>query len=468
MPQCSAVRLSVLSGGVFLKGRFIWMKMDEMFARAPIPKVYMQLALPVVLGMVASMVYNLADTFFVAQTGNADLVAGIALGTPLFSFMLAVGDIFGLGGSAAISRLLGQKAHQASAHLSSFCFYAAIAFSLVLTVLMLVFERPILGMLGVTAATYQYAAGFYRMMALGSTFIIVSLVPGNIIRTEGLATKSMIATLTGTLLAIVLDPIFLFVLDWGAAGVGLANVLGYAVNTTMLVYFMVKDCQILSLSPKLWRVSWADVRTILNIGIPASLTNFMQSFGVMLLNNYLALYGAVAVAAMGIVLKIYMVVMLIMVGFAFGAQPLIGYNYGAANKARFRAIVRFDFMVEVVYALICAVILMIFAPQLVALFMAKPAIVTMGTKMLRLLLATAPFIGAILVFTTLFQSIGKASGALIMAVTRQGIVFAIVIVILARLFGFQGVIMAQPVADVVTFLIGYWLYRQLVVKSEAK
>jgi Na+-driven multidrug efflux pump len=278
----------------------------------------------------------------------------------------------------------------------------------------------------------------------------------------------MIATLTGTLLAIVLDPIFLFVLDWGAAGVGLANVLGYAVNTTMLVYFMVKDCQILSLSPKLWRVSWADVRTILNIGIPASLTNFMQSFGVMLLNNYLALYGAVAIAAMGIVLKIYMVVMLIMVGFAFGAQPLIGYNYGAANKARFRAIVRFDFMVEVVYALICAVILMIFAPQLVALFMDKPAIVTMGTKMLRLLLATAPFIGAILVFTTLFQSIGKASGALIMAITRQGIVFAIVIVLLARLFGFQGVIMAQPVADVVTFLIGYWLYRQLVVKSEAK
>jgi Na+-driven multidrug efflux pump len=260
----------------------------------------------------------------------------------------------------------------------------------------------------------------------------------------------------------------LFVLDWGAAGVGLANVLGYAVNTTMLVYFMVKDCQILSLSPKLWRVSWADVRTILNIGIPASLTNFMQSFGVMLLNNYLALYGAVAIAAMGIVLKIYMVVMLIMVGFAFGAQPLIGYNYGAANKARFRAIVRFDFMVEVVYALICAVILMIFAPQLVALFMDKPAIVTMGTKMLRLLLATAPFIGAILVFTTLFQSIGKASGALIMAITRQGIVFAIVIVLLARLFGFQGVIMAQPVADVVTFLIGYWLYRQLVVKSEAK
>lgn len=302
------------------------MKIEQLFEHESIPKVYMQLALPVVLGMVASMIYNLADTFFVAKTGNANLVAGIALGTPLFSFMLAVGDIFGLGGSAIISQLLGKKQHLDSAHLSSFCFYAAIIFSLLLTVLMLAFERPLLKLLGVTAATYPYAAGFYRMMALGSVFIIVSLVPGNIIRTEGLATKSMAATLAGTILTILLDPLFLFVFHWGATGVGLANVIGYALNTSLLVCFMVKDCQILTLSPHQWRVAPPAVRAVLKIGIPASLTNFMQSFGVMLLNNYLARYGTTAVAAMGIVLKIYMVVMLIMVGFAFGAQPLIGYN----------------------------------------------------------------------------------------------------------------------------------------------
>lgn len=438
------------------------MKIEQLFEHESIPKVYMQLALPVVLGMVASMVYNLADTFFVAKTGNANLVAGIALGTPLFSFMLAVGDIFGLGGSAIISQLLGKKQHLDSAHLSSFCFYAAIAFSLLLTVLMLVFERSLLKLLGVTAATYPYAAGFYRMMALGSVFIIVSLVPGNIIRTEGLAAKSMVATLAGTFLTILLDPLFLFVFHWGAAGVGLANVIGYALNTSLLVYFMVKDCQILTLSPHQWQVTASAVRAVLKIGIPASLTNFMQSFGVMLLNNYLARYGTVAVAAMGIVLKIYMVVMLIMVGFAFGAQPLIGYNYGAKNKARFHAILRFDFLIEVIYASGCALLLMVFSPQLVALFMNQAPIVALGTKMLRWLLITAPFVGAILVFTTVFQSLGKATGALIMAISRQGIIFAIVIVLLAWLFGLQGVILAQPVADMVTFLIGFGLYRRLV------
>ncbi len=440
------------------------MDLDQLFARAPVPKVYMKIALPVVLGMVASMVYNLADTFFVAQTGNANLVAGIALGTPLFSFMLAIGDIFGLGGSAAISRLLGKKEHIQSAHLSSYCFYSSIVLSLVLTVLMLVFERPILGVMGVTSQTYSYAADFYRMLAIGAVFIIVSLVPGNIIRTEGLATKSMIATLTGTILTIILDPIFLFIFHWGALGVGLANVLGYVVNTSMLVYFMIKDTQILSLSLKKVRVSRKAIREILSIGIPASLTNFMQSFGVMLLNNYLAPYGSDAIAAMGIVLKIYMVVMLIMVGFAFGAQPLIGYNYGSGDRARFKAVVKFDFLVEVVYALICAVILMIFAPQLMALFMHNASIIRMGTIMLRLLLMTAPLIGAILVFTTIFQSAGKAVGALVMSISRQGVIFGIVIVILAAWFGYTGVIIAQPVADVLTFIIGFWLYKQLLAR----
>ncbi|GEN95477.1 MATE family efflux transporter [Pediococcus ethanolidurans] len=439
------------------------MNLDYLFAHAPIPKVYMKLALPVVLGMVASMIYNLADTFFVAQTGNADLVAGIALGTPLFSFMLAIGDIFGLGGSAAISRLLGKKMHVDSAHLSSFCFYSAIVFSLVLTLVMLVFERPILGLMGVTSQTYQYAADFYRMIALGSVFIIVSLVPGNIIRTEGLATKSMIATLSGTILTIVLDPIFLFSFHWGALGVGLANVIGYVVNTSLLVIFMIKDCQILSLSIKKIYVSKKAIKDVLNIGIPASLTNFMQSFGIMLLNNYLAPYGANAIAAMGIVLKIYMVVMLIMVGFAFGAQPLIGYNYGSGDTDRFKAVVKFDFVIEVVYALICAVILMIFAPQLMALFMHNTAIIKMGTTMLRLLLATAPLTGAILVFTTIFQSAGKAMGALIMSISRQGIIFGISIVSLAALFGYTGVIIAQPIADILTFAVGYWLYKQILV-----
>lgn len=433
--------------------------MNDLFEKAPIPKAYMQLALPVVLGMVASMIYNLADTFFVAQTGNANLVAGVALGSPLFSFMLAVGDIFGLGGSAVISRALGKHDYQLSARISSFCFYVAIALSFVLTAILLFFEDPILGWLGATSATRPYIADFYRILVLGSTFIIVSLVPGNIIRTEGLAQLSMIATISGTILTIILDPLFLFVFHWGASGVAFANVLGFAVNTGLLIIFM-RRAKSLSLAPRLAHVSRPDFKAVVAVGIPASLTNLTQSVGMMILNSYLAAYGAQAVAAMGIVQKIYLVVMMVMVGFAFGAQPLIGYTFGAKNWERLRATLRFDLKIEGGYALVCAVILMLFAPQLIKLFMTQPAIVSMGTVMLRAMLLTTPLVGFILVFTTVFQSVGAAMSALIMALSRQAVLLGLAIVILAQLFGLNGIIWAQPVADVLTCLIGWFLYRR--------
>ena len=161
--------------------------MEELFEKAPVKKVYYQLALPVVFSMIISMVYNIADTYFVAKTGNTDLVAGITVSSPLFMFMLAVGDIFGLGGSALISRLFGQKRYEESKHVSSFSFYGDIIFTIILTVLLLVFEAPIMHLLGANAQTYKYAAEFYRVLVIGSVFITLSLVPGNMIRTEGLA-----------------------------------------------------------------------------------------------------------------------------------------------------------------------------------------------------------------------------------------------------------------------------------------
>ena len=210
--------------------------MEDLFERAPIPRAYFKLALPVVLSMVASMIYNLADTFFVSQTQNTNLVAGVALCTPLFSLLIAIGDIFGLGGSSLISRLLGEKAFQTGSRVSSFCLYGAVVFGLLTTILLLAFERPILHLLGATTATYAYAAQFYRIMALGAMPIIVSIVPGNLIRTEGFATQSMIGTMVGTVITIILDPILIFSLGMEAAGAALATVIDYTISASVLVY----------------------------------------------------------------------------------------------------------------------------------------------------------------------------------------------------------------------------------------
>ena len=434
--------------------------MEELFEKAPVKKVYYQLALPVVFSMIISMLYNIADTYFVAKTGNTDLVAGITVSSPLFMFMLAIGDIFGLGGSALISRLFGQKRYEESKHVSSFSFYGDIIFTIILTVLLLVFEAPIMHLLGANAQTYQYAAEFYRVLVIGSVFITLSLVPGNMIRTEGLAVKSMIATISGTVLAIILDPIFLFGIKWGAAGVAFANVLGYALNTGLLIYFTWKDSKFLSFNPKYIKVSWHHFKEIIAIGIPSSVTNFMQTFGMALLNNYLVIYGNDKVAAMGITQKVYGIVTLVLVGFAFGAQPLIGYNYGAKNAKRFREVLRYDFKVEVVYAIIASLILIVLSPFVIKLFMNNPQIIADGSYMLRVCLLTTPFIGAILVYTTVFQSAGKGWSALVMSISRQGVVYFISMVVMVKILGYHGVVMAQPVADILTCAIGYLIYQR--------
>jgi putative MATE family efflux protein len=440
--------------------------MDDLFLKAPVPKAYFKLALPVVLGMVASMIYNLADTFFIAKTQNANLVAGVTICTPLFSLMLALGDIFGLGGSALISRLLGQQKHNAARQASSFCFYAALLVGAIVSLLMLLNENFILRLLRTTGATYQYAAEFYRVMVAGSVLIIVSLIPGNLLRTEGLALESMIGTMVGTILTIILDPIFIFKLQLGATGAALATVIGYAFSDLVLVYYVCYRAKFLTIKPIGLKVNRATFSSILVIGIPASITNLMQSFGTALLNNALANYGAAAIAALGIALKVYLIVMLVMVGFAFGAQPLLGYNYGAKQMHRLESVIRFDLLIEVVAAFSLSLVLIAVAPAIVGCFMQNAIVIRDGAQILRCLLLTTPFVGAILVFTTLFQSAGQALGAFSMSISRQGVLLLMVLLVAVPIWGYLAIIWAQPAADVGTFLIGGLFYRRFKQKNK--
>lgn len=448
----------------------MWEKkyMDELFAKAPIKKVYFKLALPVVLGMITTMIYNLADTMFVAKTGDTNLVAGITIGAPLFTFLIAVSDIFGLGGSSLISRLFGEKNYTLSKRVSSFCMIGGIVTGLVLTAILLIFENPILHLLGAKAATYQDAADFYRVISIGAAPIIFSIIPQNLIRTEGLATQAMVATMTGTILAIVLDPIFLFGLKMGAIGVGIANVTGYLVTDIILIYYLRKT-QYIKLKLKYTKISGQTIKDVVAIGIPGSITNFAQSFGMALLNSSLAVYGANKVAAMGITQKIYSIVILVIVGFAFGSQPLIGYNYGAKNWKQLKKILNFDILVQVVYAVISGGLLILFARPVTALFMNQPDIVNAGSYMLIATIITTPIVGIILVYTTVFQSVGNAWAAFIMAIARQGVVYFIALEILKAVFGYHGIVWAQAASDIITCIIGYFIYeKSLDLKDKIK
>ena len=434
------------------------MNNNDLFEKVPISKAYFKLSLPVVLSMVISLVYNMVDTFFVAQTQNTNLVAGVSLCAPIFTLMIALGDIFSIGGSSVISRLFGQKQDEEGKNVSDFCFYGAIVCGILVSLIMMIARKPILTILGTNQATLPYASQYYTYMALGATLIIVSLTPSNLMRTEGLATESMIGTITGSIINMILDPIFILYLNMEAGGAAIATIIGYFASDLVFIYLTLKKSKKLSISLKHTHITKNEVISIFTIGIPASITNLMSSFAMAMTNNYLVTYGNDKVAAMGIVLKINMIVLLVMIGFAFGAQPLLGYNYGAHNTKRLKEIIKFDLFVEITFAVITSIILALFTSSFIKIFMNNPSIIQAGTLMLRFLLLSSPCVGIILVFTTLFQSEGKALPALLLSIGRQGIVFAIFL-LLSNIFGYYGIISSQMIADIITAIIALILYK---------
>ena len=432
---------------------------NALFETTPVPKAFLTLALPVVMSKIISMIYNMVDIYFIGRTGNANLVAGVSICAPVFLLMVSLGDLFGLGGSSVMSRLFGQKKDEDGKRVSSFTFYSAIATGVLITVIMLIFQTPILHMLGAEGEVLSYAAEYYIWIALGAPFIILTLIPTNQLRTEGLANIAMIGSIVGSVVNIVLDPVFIFGLGMGAGGAAIATVLGNIVTDIIFVVCIRKKSQKLTVDIKMAKVDLAIVGAVFAIGLPSSLNNLMNSFGTALLNRGLASYGADKVAAMGIASKVNMMVAMIMIAFAFGAQALIGYNYGARNRARLREILKFDLLVQMLIAIAGGALLMIFAPSMIRLFMNDAVIVEAGTLILRRMLLGLPFTGIFLVCSTLFMSAGKSLPTLIMSLSRQGIVFAAALFILSRTLGYTGVITAQPVADMLSALLAVALLK---------
>ena len=434
--------------------------MDQLFERSSIKKAYFTLAMPGVLSSAVIILYNLVVTFFVSMTQNPDLVAGVSQGAPVFSLLIAIGDIFGLGGSSLISRLFGEKRDHEARLASGYCFYVSIIVGILMTIIMVAFQTPILHLLGATTATWQYVREYYLVIAFGAPFIVFGLTPTNILRTEGLAVQSMTASMVGTIFNIILNPIFIFPCGLGAAGSALATVVSNIIGDALMIYYLNVKSKKLTTSIHETRLSLALQKEIYSIGIPASITNIMVMFSMALTNRYLIAYGSTSVAAMGIANKINTIIFMVMVGFAFGAQPLIGYTYGAKNQKRFNEAVRFDILVVVVFGVVATLLMMLAAPLIIRLFMQDQTVISEGTTMIRWLASSTTLGGCILVFTTMFQSMGKAVPAFWLSVSRQGLIFLVCIVVLHRLFGYWGIVSAQAASDVLTLLLAVLMWQK--------
>ena len=421
---------------------------------------YFRLSLPVVFSMVVTLVYNLADTYFIAKTNDTLLVAGVSLCAPLFTALMALGNIYGQGGSSLISRLLGGGDRDSVRRVSAFCFYLAIATGIVIAIPMLLLRRPMLGLLGASPETYRHAEAYYLVIVSGAPLVILSFIHSNLMRSEGMSTLSMAGTVAGSLLNIALDPVFISVLGWGARGAALATVMGYALTDLLCLVFVRKKSAALSVDPRLAHVNRKERRQIFSVGFTAALTNIASSVCVVLMNQFLLPYGDEKIAALGIVLKVTMVVQLILVGFAFGGVPLFGYLYGAREREKLRRLLRFCTLFLCGLALTESLFIFLLARPLMGLFIRDAAIIADGAVMLRWLIAGMVFCAVVLLYTCLFQASGLALNALIMSLSRQGVLFVAVFLLATAIAGYQGFLAAQLIADACSAALALALYRK--------
>ena len=442
----------------------MYMEQNEqtVFSDTHVPRAYFKLAVPLVCSMVVTLIYNLADTYFVAQTGDTNIVAGVSLGMPVFTLLMALGNVFGQGGSSLISRLLGQQDTQGVRRVSSFCFYGTLLSGVLIAAVMLAARTPLVWLLGASDETFAHASDYYFWLAAGAPVIMLSFIHSNLLRAEGMSRESMAGTILGAVVNIVLDPLFISTLGMGAAGAAIATVIGYFCADLFYGAAVVRKSRVLSLDIRLMAIPARHLGQIMGIGIPAAVVNVMQSAAAVLMNQFLLPYGNDKIAAMGIVLKVSMIALLLLTGFAFGGQPLFGYYYGAGDKKRFAALLRFclGFISAAALALTAGICLA--APALMRLFMDNDSIVRDGVVMLRWQVVTMVFVGVVLLLSILFQSTGKAAASFVLSVSRQGVVFALALVAARALAGYTGILAAQAIADALTALLAAGLfYTQL-------
>ncbi len=424
-----------------------------LFEEAPVPKAVATMAIPTIISMLVVVIYNMADTFFIGQTNDAMQVAAVSLATPVFMVFMALGNLFGIGGSSAISRALGEKRMERAKNLSSFCCYGSLGLGVIMAAAFLLGMNGILKMIGASENTFWYAKEYLTYISFGGPFIMFGTAFGNILRGEGAAKESMIGNLIGTVTNIVLDPIMILGLGWGVTGAAVATVIGNIAACLFYLMYFLRKKSVLSIHLQDFKMREGVAIGVMTIGIPASLNNILMSCANIVLNNVLVQYGDNPVAAMGVAMKANMLVVLLQIGLCAGIQPLIGYNYGARNSKRLKKVFRFTGLCAIVMGTVLTILMVMAREAVIRAFINDSQVVDYGIQMVIALQLTGPVIGILFLCINTIQGMGKALPSLILTICRQGLVFIPLVFLLNRLFGLDGVIYAQAAADVISIIL---------------
>lgn len=439
----------------------------DVFNDMSVPQAVIKNALPAMAAMLMVLIYNLADTFFIGQTHNAYQVAAVSLATPVFLMFMAVGTVFGVGGTSVISRAMGEGKTEYAKRVCSFCMWACILVGILMSTIFFICMDSILLLIGASEDTWEYAESYLTIVSCSGVFVLISNCYFNILRAEGQAAKAMIGQVIGNLLNVVLDPIMILGFGWNIAGAAIATVIGNAAAAVYYIVYFLRGNSSLSIRIKDFSVKDRICGNVLAIGIPASLASVFMSISQMIMNGLMAGYGDMAIAGSGVAMKVTMITGMISMGIGQGVQPLLGYCTGAGTWERYRKIMRFSMWFAFFLGLAMTVFCYTFTDQIVSAFLTEESAFDYAVQFARILLSTSTLFGVFYVLANALQAMGAAVSSLIINLSRQGLIYIPALYILRAVLGVNGLMWAQPAADILSVGLAVGLYSIAFKKASS-
>lgn len=420
------------------------MKNEALFRTGSVWKSIISMAVPSIIIILVMVLYNMADMFFVGCLGDTAQVAAVSVVGPVFSILSAVATMLGAGSSAIIARCFGAGEIEQGKTCSSLCFWSSFFLGVLVSIGLLVGRVPLLGVLGSNAEFFPYAERYLQVLALGAPLFILSNSMAMLVRAEGAVKEGLIGNLLGTLVNCIFDPLFILVLNFGVSGAAAASVLGNLVATGCYLRYIVKHGTVLTidLRPALKKPQ------MLAIGLPNGISSLLAGFASSFSNRLLVTHGTAAVAAMAAAGKTTMIISMIAMAICMGCQPLLAYSYGAGDTKRLKQLLKDLILLTVVFGVLAGAASFAGRNALIGMFIKEEGAFRLGTQLVIYLVLGSPVIGLTYLATSLLQSVGRASGAVVLSLLRQGLLLIPLLYLMNALCGVQGIAAAHLMADV--------------------
>ena len=436
-------------------------RQKDLFESVPVSAAVLSLAIPTVISQLITVVYNMADTFFVGQLNDPAQVAAATLAMPVFMFLTAFANLFGIGGSSVISRYLGMSRKENAENTSSFCVWSSVTVSILYGLLIWLFRAPVFQILGATSDTSLYLGQYvFWTVTIGSLPTVLNTEFAHLIRSEGYAKQASIGVALGGILNIVLDPLFIFGFHMEIRGAAIATMLS---NTCAVIYFLIflhtiRKSTSISIDPRLFCLSDGIPGAVLSAGVPSAVMTLMSTISNTVLNHLISSYSTEAIAGMGIAKKIDLIAYQIAQGMTQGTLPLIGYNYASGNRKRMSQSIHTIFRYTLILAFSAMIVLLLASKFVTRLFIQDPATVTYGSEFLRVISIACPTTALNFRIITVFQATGAKVRPLILSFLRKGTLDVPLMFLFNHLYGIERIAWATPMADQIALLIALILF----------